>query len=122
VWEFWWLSMYEMLVAYKIPLMVMGAVAIGLFALLALLSAWMFQGSTERKVTGPLYSSIICIGVVVCMCIVGEYLIFLSDRLSMAFGLALMVFCVMVLFTVSGLCFAAKTYKKPIKNGFFKVG
>jgi hypothetical protein len=108
--------MYENIVMYKGIFMWMGAIALILFGILSIVSARMFQGDDARTLTGPLYSTSICIGVVAVMGIISEYLIYKADKISLAVGISLMIFSLMILFTVSGLCLAAKCYKKPVAS------
>ena len=113
--------MYETIVEYKELIMMGGAILFILLAFLALLSAYMFQGSTQRRLSGHLYSTYIAIGIVSLLVAVAEYLIYISGKINMAIGLAMLIFSFMIMFTVSVLCFAAKSHKPgtTLKLGMF---
>lgn len=104
--------MYEAFVQYKELIMAMGTFAVIIFSVLALMSAWMFQGASKRTLTGPLYSTYITIAISAMSAIFANYMVYIGDKLLMVFGIALFAFILMVLFTVSVLCFAASNYSK----------
>jgi hypothetical protein len=104
--------MYEAFVQYKELIMAFGTFAVIIFSVLALMSAWMFQGTSERTLTGPLYSTYITIAISAMSAIFANFMVYIGDKLLMAFGLALFAFILLVLFTVSILCFAASNYSK----------
>lgn len=115
--------MYEILVENKILVMVSVGIVFVLLSVMAVLASRLLQGNTKRVLTGPLYSTYITIGIMGIITTFGGYLIYLSDKISMAVGICLVVFSFMVLGTVFMLAFAAKTYKKPSENSkkFFEV-
>jgi hypothetical protein len=109
--------MYEQLVAYKDILAGLGILAVIIFSVLAVGSAWMFQGKSERKLSGPLYSTYIAVTVVAVMSITAGYLVYLGSRITMIFGIVTFAFSLMILFTVSVLCWASMNRERGLSTG-----
>lgn len=108
--------MYELLVEHKTIFMGMGAVAFGLFSIAAIYAARVLQGTMKKTLTSPIYSAYIYVVASAVIATVGEFLIYRADKISMAVGICLFVFAMMVLFATFCLSVAAKCYKKPLPS------
>ncbi len=120
--------MYEFLLQYKETMMALGGASLIIFSLFAIASARMLQGNDERKITGPLYSTYIFIAGVAVLSSIAEYLIYQADKIdqafgkmSMAFGISLMVLSFMILFTIVILCWATIQYKPEMEGSLEKM-
>jgi hypothetical protein len=116
------IQMYENILLYKPIFMMLGGATVIVTGIFSIMAARLYQGNHPRVLTGPLYSTYLYGSVIAVVAGIGEYLMYrandmsMSDQISMAVGICLLVFSVMVLFTIGGMCFASKCYKKPVAS------